>query len=87
VRVELVLQPGTFGQFLRARSICTSKENYNRGPHQKTHEGTQFANECIKPCGNTLCALSLLNPPAGIEDAHHQLDTAIANIVYATHCA
>jgi transposase InsO family protein len=37
--------------------------------------------------GNTLRALSLLNPPAWIEDAHHQLDTAIANAVYATRCA
>jgi hypothetical protein len=29
IPVDLVLQPGTFGQFLRVRSICTSKETIN----------------------------------------------------------
>jgi hypothetical protein len=34
--------------------------------------------------GNSLRVLSTLHPPAGILDAHHLVDTAIANAVYAT---
>ena len=37
--------------------------------------------------GNTLRALQTLNPPAGIHDANHLIDTALANCMYATRTA
>jgi hypothetical protein len=47
----------------------------------KNPQGNYICERMHQAIGNTLRALSLLNPPAGIEDAHLQLDTAIANAV------
>jgi transposase InsO family protein len=52
----------------------------------KNPQGNSICERMHQAIGNSLRVLRTLNPPAGAEDALRQLDTAIANAVYATRC-
>jgi hypothetical protein len=85
--MNVIHDPGTeflghaFQSMLRRHRItsrCTSAKN---------PQANSVCERMHQTIGNTLRVLSTLNPPAGIANVIHLVDTAIADAVYATRCA
>jgi hypothetical protein len=61
--------------------------NVNSRPTiSKNPQANSVCERMHQTIGNTLQVLSTLNPPEGVEQAEHLVDTAIADAVYATRC-